>query len=269
MSAKEIYISQTLMKSYTDYLTQKMCGLFFKAKYIDKDPEAEMKPSDVMLAGIYFEYLCTGALPRNGQVPSPKYAYFGTPKQKLTEDYQRAVDSAAVFQRICDRYGIKIKKAGLDITINGYKGIIDVHASIQSLGEEDVFIDIKRTGLIDNKWDEMGWDVESLHMKDTLMIQGVHYKLLAREKLGIHDIPFYFFVFSDKDPEDVKIIRQVVDESKIQSHIVAVQNMREMLNRNIQKGFKAYPDQRKCSKCPISHKCDKKIDYPKVLEVHY
>jgi len=263
-------ISQSLMKSYVDYLNQKECGLFFKARYVDKDPDAETEPSDAMRHGIYFEFLCTGALPRNGEIPEPEFVYKGKPNQKLSADYERIVESSKLFKRIIEHYGIKIKEKGLSLTseVNGISisGIIDIYAEWDGV---DVFIDTKYSGLIDNKWDDMGWELDSLHMKDSLMIQGVHYKLLAEKELGIPDIPFYYFVFDSKNPNNVKIIKQVVDESKRQSHIVALNNIVGSLTNNINNGFTPYPSLNKCSKCPIAFKCPSKVDVPLIDEVFY
>ena len=134
---------------------------------------------------------------------------------------------------------------------------------------KDVFIDLKYSGFIDDKWNEMGWDLESLPMEDSLMIQGVHYKLLAEKCLKITDIPFYYFVFSSAEPNNIKIIRQEVDESKSQSHIVAINNVLGKINKDLQNGFKAYPSMLKCSKCPINHKCTNKVSYPLIDVVYY
>jgi hypothetical protein len=195
------------MKSYVDYLNQKECGVLFKANYIEKDPEAQRPPSDAMKVGIYFEYLCTGALPKSGQIPEPEMVYKGTAREKMSAPYERAIQSSEIFKNIISHYGIKIKSVGLNLESPEYgmSGVVDIHAEWNG---KDCFIDLKYSGLIDDKWNEMGWDTESLHMKDSLMIQGVHYKILAREVLGIDDIPFYYFVFSSQDPNNVKIILQ-------------------------------------------------------------
>lgn len=254
------------MKSYVDYLNQKECGLFFKARYIDKDPDAETEPSDAMKVGIYFEYLCTGALPKNKIVPEPDVVYKGKPNEKLAAPYERVVASAENFKRIMDFYSIDIKSVGLYLEHEEINGVVDIHAE---WGGKDVFIDLKYSGLIDDKWSEMGWDLESLHMKDSLMIQGVHYKLLAEKCLGITDIPFYYFVFSSSDPNNIKIIKQEVDESKAQAHIVAINNVLGKINKDLQYGFKPYPSMLKCSKCPLNKKCPSAIDYPLIDEVYY
>ena len=218
-----------------------------------------------MKVGIYFEYLCTGALPKSGEIPEPEMVYKGTAREKMSAPYERAIKSAEIFKQIISHYGIKIKSVGLTLESPEYgmNGVVDIHAEWDG---KDCFIDLKYSGLIDDKWNEMGWDIESLHMKDSLMIQGVHYKLLAREVLGIDDIPFYYFVFSSQDPNNVKIIRQEVEESRTASHVVAVGNV---INKLSSDNFAPLPSLVRCSNCPISHKCPHKVDYPLVEEVFY
>ena len=259
-------ISQSLIKAYVDYLNQKECGLFFKANYIDKDPAAQREPSDAMKAGIYFEYLCTGALPKSGEIPEPEMSYKGTAREKLSAPYERVVESAAIFKRIIETYNIKIKEVGYSLKTDELSGVIDIYAEWDG---RDVFIDLKYTGLIDDKWNEMGWETDSLHMKDSLMIQGVHYKLLAERCLNIKDIPFYYFVFSSSDPNNVKIIKQEVDDSKMQNHVVAINNVFSKMKNDLNNGFIPYPTLVRCSKCPIAYKCLHKVDVPLVDEVFY
>jgi len=259
-------ISQSLMKAYVDYLNEKECGLYFKANYIDKDPEAQRVPSDAMKIGIYFEYLCTGALPKSGEVPEAEMVYKGKPNEKLAAPYERATESAKMFKAIMEHYNIKVKKVGLYLEDGEINGVVDIHADWDG---QDVFIDLKYSGLIDDKWSEMGWDLESLAMKDSLMIQGVHYKILAERCLKIPNIPFYYFVFSSSDPNNIKIIRQEVDESKSQSHIVAINNIIGKIKTDMNNSFTPLPSLLRCSKCPIGHKCPSKVDYPLVDEVFY
>jgi len=191
------YISQSLIKAYVDYLNGKECGLYFKANYIDKDPEAQKEPSDAMKIGIYFEFLCTGSLPRTGEIPEPELVYKGKPNEKLSAPYERATQSAKIFKSIIQHYGIKIKKIGYSLKDDkmGINGIYDIYAEWNG---EDCIIDLKYSGLIDDKWNEMGWSLDSLNLKDSIMIQGVHYKLLAKQCLGKDDIPFYYFVLEHK-----------------------------------------------------------------------
>ena len=254
------------MKAYVDYLNEKECGVLFKANYIDKDPEAQKPPSEAMKVGTYFEYLCTGALPKSGIIPEPEIVYKGTNREKLAAPYERAQQSAEVFKRIMEHYNIKILEKGVYLEAMDIDGTADILAEWDG---EKVFIDLKYSGLIDDKWNELGWDLESLHLKDSLMIQGVHYKLLAEKMWGIDDIPFYYFVFSSQDPNNVKIIRQEVDESRKQSHIVAVHNVLGKITSELNSGFKPLPSLSRCNHCPIAHKCKHRVDYPLIDEIYY
>lgn len=248
-----------MMKSYVDYLNGKECGILFKAKYIDKI--VETAPSDTMKEGIYFEYLATGSLPRNGIVPQPEKTYKGD----LKESYARIVKASEFFKQIIKHYKIKILKVGYVISTEDMTGIIDIWAEWNG---EKCIIDLKYSGLLDDKWNELGWETESLPHKDSLMIQGVHYKLLAKESLGL-DVPFYYFVFNSKDPADMKIIRQNVDPDKFFFHKENVLKMKAAIKRDIEKGFKAYPDYRVCKDCPLNETCTYKASFPQVVDVHY
>jgi hypothetical protein len=253
----ELKISQSMMKSYVDYLTKKECGLLFKAKYIDKTVDSI--PSAAMKQGIYFEYLATNALPRNNIVPEPELTSKGT----LSSDYIRIKQAAEFFKQIIRHYKIKIHKVGYVLSTNDMTGIIDIWAEWDN---QFCIIDLKYTGFIDNKWDDLGWDTDSLPMKDSLMIQGLHYKLLVKEALGLDDVPFYYFIFNSKDPTDMKIIKQVVDPDKFDSH---KQNVIKVKNKLADTYYRALPAYRKCKDCPLKETCKEKYEFPEVTEVYY
>lgn len=261
-----VKINQSLIKSLNDYINQKECGLVFKAKFIDKDPLAYGMPSDAMKTGIYFEYLCTGALPKSNEIPIPDVVYKGTAKEKLSAPYERAVQSSMIFKQIIQHYNIEIIEQGKEISNERISGVIDIFANWNG---KPCIIDLKYSGLIDDKWNEMGWDLESLPMKDSICIQAVHYKLLAEEVLGIVDIPFYFFVFSSSDPYNIKIIEMVIDPDKYENHRNDIDKIIYNLELMIGNGFKAYPSLTKCNSCPLKPTCTSAIDYPKIEIVYY
>lgn len=253
-------ISQSMMKSYQDYKNKKECGLLFEAKYIKKNIETPPSPS--MKEGIYFEYLATGALPRNGIVPQPEK----DSKGNITAAYKRIEESAKFFKEIIKHYKIKIIKIGYSLENEYMKGIIDIFAEWDGM---KIFIDTKYSGLLDDKWNELGWETESLPMKDKLMIQGVHYKILGKDCLGEDNIPFLYFVFSSKDPRDMKIIFQNVDPDKIAKHKEDVLRVREEILGWIKKGFTAYPEYRRCRECPLFETCPEKQAIPEIIKVDY
>jgi len=265
-----IKISQSLMKEFKKYYysaysgTEKLyegnnCGLLFKAKYIDKSLIIE--PSDSMAEGIYFEYLATGALPKGGIIPEPKR----TQKGELTAQYQRIKQSAEFFHNLINHYDIKILEKSYFIQNEHMTALLDL---LVEWNGSPAIIDLKFSGLIDDKWSSLGWNTETLHTKEDLMIQGVHYKYLTREVLGM-DMPFYFWVFNSKDPTDMKIIKQENDEDYYEQHFSDVLKIRDMIEAEIQKGFKPMPSYKNCKDCPLFDTCPEREEYPKPVTIYY
>lgn len=252
-------ISQSLIKSLFDYLYGNECGLLFKAKYIDKTYMSE--PSDAMQLGIYFEYLCTGMLPKNKVVPVPAR----TAKGELTAPYKIVEEQAKFFKKIMAHYKIKILSVGLYLETEDCDGLLDILAE---WNKEACIIDLKFSGLIDNKWDELGWETKSLPNKDSIMIQGVHYKMLGREALG-NDMSFYYFVFNSAKANDMKIIKQVVDESKMAAHKVVISEVKSHLKRLMKDGFKPNASYRRCMNCALFANCEHRAMFPTIEEVQY
>lgn len=260
-------ISQSLIKAFYDYVQEKECGIYFDERYIKKNPKTEKEPTDAMMLGIYFEYLCLGTIPRNGIIPEPQYSYKGTAREKLAEPYLRAQQGAETFKAVMQHYGIKIVKTNYYLeTKDRENGLLD--AIIEFNGEQAI-LDLKRSGLINDKWSELGWEMESLPMKDSIMIQPVHYKLLARKELKIEDMPFYFYVADEKDPNNARFIRVEVDESKMQAHEVLINNLKGRLIAEMKKGFTPLPDLERCNKCPLRDECAYATKVPIVQEVYY
>lgn len=260
-------ISQSLIKAYYDYAMDgsAVCGLQFKAKYLDKDKRFDVS-SDAMKLGMYFEYLATGSLPKSGVVPEPEKAYAGTAREKLAAPYERAMKSAELFKKVIEAYGIKILEVGKHIGNDDIHGTIDIFALWDG---KEVIIDLKYTGLIEDKWHEMGWNAATLSNKDSIMIQGVHYKLLAYDILGIEDIPFYYFVFDASDSDNMRIIYQNVDESRTSSHRIVIENTRRGIQNSLRAGFKPRPSLKNCKYCPLNHECPHATTLPVIERVDY
>jgi len=252
-------ISQSLMKSYVKYLNKQECGLLFEAKYIDKTLFTE--PSEAMALGIYFEYLATGMLPKSGKEPLPEYTLKGV----IKEPYKRAQESAEFFKRIIAHYNIKILQTGLYVATEEENGVLDMLAEWDG---KKVIIDLKYSGLLEDKWNPLGWEIESLPMKDDIMVQGVHYKMLVQKAMGI-ETDFYYFVFDTKDSSKMKIIKQEIDEDRFAVHANNLTLIKEKLAASMSRGFKAYPEYNKCIECPLFETCDVKATMPLPITVHY
>lgn len=282
----KLNISQSLLKEIYEYAQGRMCGLQFEARNIKKIP---FPPSAVQKLGNYFEYLCTGALPRDGKIPEPerkkekiekviikgkklrngKRAKDKIEKKivlgELTAPYARMVIQAERFKKTIKAHGIKILKTGVELKYEDKKGVIDVLAEVDG---EQAIIDIKSTGLIGNRFEDTGWDVNTLSEKDKIMIQPVFYKWLWRKLYG-RDIPFYFTVFSNTNEYDCLFLKVVIDEDRFPQFENALKNSTEMLANFIRAGFKAIPDVKKCAECPINKTCKSFTDIPLLQTVHY
>jgi hypothetical protein len=253
METKTINISQSLIKAYNDYLNENMCGIVFEKQYLTKEIESE--PSEAMKLGHFFEYHATGGLPRNGIVPEGKLLKSG----ELDAKYKIAAKQALNFKAYCKKLGIKILGVGEKVSKWGAEGTIDIRAEYQS---EEVIIDLKYSGLLYDKWNDLGWELSALPYKEKIMIQAVHYSYLSLK-------PFYFWVFSSTNEDDCELIHVNIDSDVIKSHPVTIEKTRGMIAIDMEMGFNAYPELVRCKKCPLFSNCKEKVETPIIKEVFY
>lgn len=254
METKTITISQSLIKAYNDYLNQNLCGLLFEKQYLSKEVDSE--PSDAMKLGHFFEYHATGGLPRNGIVPEPVYLKDG---KTMDSKYRTASKQALNFKEYCKKLGIKVLEVGVRLVKDGADGTIDIIAEYKG---RKVVIDLKYSGLLYNKWEELGWELSALPYKEKIMIQSVHYSYLS-------DMPFYFWVFSSTNEDDCELIHVNIDPEVIRSHPVIIGKTRGMIEIDLEVGFSAYPDLVKCKYCALFSGCKEKVEAPIIKEVFY
>lgn len=272
-------ISQSLLKDYDDFydLNKMSCGLYLFKKYYQKLP---IPQSDVQRLGTYFEYKCTNYVNKNSPIPLPDKVYVGTAKEKLAADYERAEQSAKLYHRIIEKYGIKILSVGEYMYIDEMSGILDIRAEWDGV---ECLIDIKYTGLFDDKFSPYGWATDSLIDRPNLTIQPIHYKYMNGKINNNPDIPFYFFIFHAKDSDKAKIIHINVDEIAIERHEMMIEKFRGIRDKHYEKydqyasdmqisydrtaDLVARPKLTRCLDCPYHSGCDKKIDVPQIEEV--
>ena len=219
--------------------------------------------------GNYFEYVATGCLPRNGVKPEPKKSYVGTKREAMATPYVRATESAELFKKIKEAYKIEIVDVGLKLESKNKNGILDIWAKMDG---RPCIIDLKYSGLIDDKWSETGWDVESLHYKERLLVQAIQYKMLVKENYGLNydEFDFLFMVFSSKEVHNVKFIRINIDEDAYRVHENHISSIFKQINAmDIEKDFIPYPSIKSCSKCPLYSTCEYKSDIPLIEDVYY
>ena len=253
------------MKGLSEYVQGYECGIAFREMYINKT--ISKPPTDAMKLGIYFEYMATGALPRSGEVPQPELVFKGKANERLATDYERANASAEYFKTLLKVWNIEIVHTNFTMETEIMKGIADL---VVNWNGKPAIIDLKYTGLIDDKWSDSGWHKDFLQEKDNLMVQGVMYKLLAKECLGIEDIDFYFWVFDSKNPLNVRIIHENVEDSRFDTHTEAVRQAKLFIdNRLKHDDWTPRPELLRCSKCPHKPNCEFAVDTPAIEEVYY
>lgn len=273
-------ISYSLLKDYQEFWDTRNlgCGLYLFKKHYLKQP---IPQGDAAKLGTYFEYICTGYVRPNDEPPQPEMVYKGKANEKMAADYVRAHESAELYKKIIERKGIEIVQYGRYIKHEDCSGIIDMIANWEG---KEVIVDIKYSGLIDDKFSPYGWAIESLVDRPALTIQPLHYKYLLKATEN-KEMEFYFFVFSSKDSKKAKIIHINVDESAIYRHSLLIDKIKKYIDYHFERGEEyaqdmkvdynlnyqelvARPSLSKCLDCPYFDTCEKRIDIPLVEEIN-
>lgn len=269
-------VSQSLIKDFHDYVNGEACGLQIVAKYVDKAEVTE--PSDAMTLGCWFEFMATGALPKNGKKPVAEYLKDGV---TYSVKYRRMEIHVETFKKVMDFYGFKIISAGKRIVIDGSEGTIDLEVELTKdiefqYGEQIItlkkgdraIIDLKTTGLIDDKWSAFGWDIETLGNKEHLMVQAVHYSWLGKRAFK-RDYHFLFNVYSSTNEFDSKLIYVPIQEEKFITHSNVVANVGKRFEAELERGFRPAPELKRCRECLLKPSCKYAIDVPQIQTVFY
>ena len=259
-------LSQSLVKALYKYKMQEECGLRIKASYIDK---INFPSTDAQELGNYFEFKATGQLPRDGHTPKAVLLKNGNP----SIDYARMDEQVSNFHKVMKRMNFSVEHTGYEFNNPKYSGIADIIAldkNVKSKVKENqrIIIDLKTTSLINDKWSSYGWADESIEEKWDILIQAIHYKMLAKWEWGIENIPFYFMVFSTRNEWEYKLFKVNVDELTMQQHYNNLQSVKLFFDETLKAGFKAYPKYNVCKDCPLSITCSEFTDIPSVQEVY-
>lgn len=273
-------LSQSLMKDYQEFWNMKTlsCGLYLFKRNFQRLP---VEQSETQKLGAYFEYLCTGYVRPGDEPPQPEMVYKGTAKEKLAAGYERAVEAANFYKKVIAHYGIEVITSGEYLVVDNTSAILDIRAKWNG---EECIIDLKYSGLIDDKFSPYGWAIESLVDRPALTIQALHYKHIIDRIEGKHNIPFYYFVFSTKDPHHAKIIRVNTDESALYRHGVDVIKIHKIIDYHYEKRHEyaagmavnhefsphelvARPTLSKCIDCPYFSECEQRAEVPQVEEI--
>ena len=288
-------VSQSLIKGLQDYILGKECGYVFKAKYLDSRFDL-FPPSDAQNVGAWFEYMATGSIPKNGAVPQPEYMKRGKDENgnpELTAPYRLMKKQVDNFNKTMEMYGFEVLRVGEDVKVLlpdsveefGFEvyltGTLDIRARATKdiyaeYGEfrkkkkvlvakegQVVIIDLKATGLLEDKFSEFGWQLDNLGNKTKLITQPIHYKYIDMLNFG-EEPPFLFLLFSTTNELDARIIDFRVDESTFYRHLDDIKNTVLRVAEINKYGVKAKPELKKCSLCPLASDCQFRADVPPI-----
>jgi len=199
--------------------------------------------------------MCTGALPRTGEVPEPIKLKNGN----LSADYERMLYHIDKFKEIVDNYNIKIKEIGKEIIVDRIKGILDIWCEIDGI---PAIIDLKTSAQIGNRWEDYGWDDRNFQYS-THILQPAIYKYLIYKETGFEDIPFYYLVFSTKNTDILFWEVKYIDFDETCKQIEKLANeLDAFIKYNSESEFWPICDYKFCQICKMN--CTFRQEIPKI-----
>lgn len=272
------------------YLAKEECGNVVAHQYLEG--KLLDRKSKEMAKGSYFEFLLSGALPKNNEVPKPEYMATPLKNKKpqdlkvsdMTADYRVVtVNAERVKKMLTEDLGLKFIAFGKKLVKGRFEGTLDLicectkeihfdNGTFWNVGDK-IVIDVKYSGLLFDKWNKLGWEWSN--------IQKEYHGTQAKQYHYVSGLPFYFLVVSstnkEEDSEDgegkvvgptqVKLFHVPVDEHMIEVHLSEGNDLYNRLQVEAQVGLVARPDFLRCQKCPLKDGCKDKHTFPQVEEV--
>lgn len=268
-------ISQSLIKTWQEYADEETCGSVLEAKYITKTWDRTWGDSDSKALGRYFEFLLTGAKPTGyDEYPEPKFMKSATEfdiethnVNKMLSAYRTAVENARKVKELLKSSGFEIERSQVyltrkigKVTIEGNIDAEAIYTPPRGGHKRKVNLDIKYSGLMNDKWSKFGWLWTPLQ-KQYNAIQAAHYQLL-------NDRATFFLVCSSTNTEDLELYEMRISKEKIQEHKSMVQSLHNKMQGWYDFGGMNYPSLTKCSKCPLKG-CPDRVDKLVPTKIEY
>lgn len=263
------HITQSFMIDIQEYMAGILCGNIVHEKWVnDRLIDLDSEAIDL---GCYFEYMLTliltgkGSLPRNGKIPLPVLNQNG----KMSADYLRVQTNIDRVIRYLAEMGLQVKQAGVKLRDGNYEGTIDLicvctkeiefeDGSTWSIGQE-IIIDLKYSGLIDDVWNKFGWAgmlKSGPHIqKDLHGVQAVQYHYVGKRL-------FYFLIVHPKNDIAILMLHVPVTQEMINQHIEKGDDLFDFFKFTAEIGFEPRPEISKCNACPLNGECKDKHTFP-------
>lgn len=258
-------LSDELIVKLEKYKQKKYCGLLIEHKYINK-----LKIIDKELKQLenYFKYKTIGIIPESNIIPVAKTLKNGN----INIDYKRIDSQIINFDSLFKSMRLEIEKVNFSFTNPKFMGSIDIVAidnNIKSkvISKKRVLIQLVTTSLINDKYKNKGWHLDNLAGKNEITIKAIHLKLLAKYEWGISDIPFYYFVFSNKNEWEYKVFEICVDSNTVLDYYNSLKNVKYYLNEQIN-NWTALPIYKKCISCQLNTTCNKAQNIAEINKIY-
>ena len=256
-------LSDSLVIDLKQYKNNEFCGLLIEKKYFDKE---ELKNSESEELENYFKYKCVG-LKYNEINPEPKLLKNGN----LSIDYKRIEKQVENFKNLFKSLQFTIDKINYKFTNPKFDGTIDIVAIDNKIktkvkNKQRVLIQLKITGLINDKWKSTGWHEETIAEKTNHTIKAIHLKMLAKYEWGF-DVPFYYFVFSNKNEWEHKVYKINVDENTISDYFNSLKSVKLYLDEQIN-NWQQKATYKRCFNCKLNTLCNSALSVAEINDVY-
>lgn len=288
-------ITQSFLKDIKAYLSGQECGGIIQAIWVDG--KQDLRESDAMKLGTFFEYHAFGNKPRNGKIPQPEYQpskikaklelkkNAGKTEAEILDqltindayaDYVKAYNNAQYTKLKFAEMGFEVIEVGHRLTYGRFQGEIDlkVRCTKEIVFDDEftlhvgdiIVIDFKYSGLGDNKWDKMGYagligENQNQLQKDYHGIQAKQYHLVSGK------LPFFFWIQNPNNMFDVLFLRAVINEQALENFKVEANGLMQEFEYLKEVGFEKRPNYKRCSVCPIAGECNEKHTFPHAIAI--
>jgi hypothetical protein len=278
---RTIRISYSLITKVREYLAGGSCGVMINETLI----KGRVFPAGTaaMKLGVYFEYILTGALPKDGQIPQPEYMktpikanikagrepLHGLTVEDMTEPYRTCHENAAALLKLWADIGLEVIRAGWKITKGRHNGTIDVVLRATrditfdknfSLKKGDLISgDLKYAGTGEDRWSKQGW---GLFAESGDNLQKEYHGSQAKEYHYLSSLPQTFWVVDPKQ-KYILFFWCKIDQTAIDAHLKEGNDLLDRLIFLHKNGLlEPRPEFNKCADCELFKECIHKHTYP-------
>ena len=252
MGKSTLNISKSFLIEYFEYRNGEACGHLLNEMYVKHSIRS--KPTKATLGGHYFEEKCIGYT--SGDKSKMKEQLIEvkllTSKGKKSAELERIDQQVQIFIEQSSKLPIEIETVGEKIQYDDYKCVLDIKGKYDG---RPAVIDLKLTGMFDNKWEDFGWHLDTLEDKWKLMMQAKLTKWIWMQKYE-KQIDFYFWVFSKTEKLQQRLIKIDIDKESMRIFTKQLLDARQNIYESFAQGFTPYPEYNRCRDCPLKGNCE-------------